>query len=162
MTVADLSAIGSESSWTSPTPYFEFDVVIGIQRLSLAEALPSCKPLCHRIWSQAEGVQPACLRFRFAGPLKERDPYREASPTERGPAVKDRDPSFPQEPLHNVGPSQPTRRPKARLVRSLAERTAVQLRVPINEIYEHVKTQLFDLISCKGIPDRQYSRLSTR
>ena len=96
-------------------------------------------------------MQPARLRFRCAGPLKERDPYREASPTEQGPAVKDRDPSFPQEPLHNVGPSQPTRRPKARLVRSLAERTAVQLRVPINEIYEHVKTQLFDLISRKGI-----------
>jgi hypothetical protein len=52
--------------------------------------------------------------------------------------------------------------PRLAPVRSLAERTAVQLRVPINEIYEHVKTQLFDLISRKGIPDRQYSRLSTR
>jgi hypothetical protein len=47
-------------------------------------------------------------------------------------------------------------------VRSLAQRTDVQLRVPINEIYEHVKTQLFNLISREGIPDRQYSRLSTR
>jgi hypothetical protein len=46
-------------------------------------------------------------------------------------------------------------------VRSLAERAAVQLGVPINEIYEHVKTQLFDLISRQGIPDRPYSRLST-
>ena len=46
-------------------------------------------------------------------------------------------------------------------VRSLAELTAVQLGVPINEIYEHAKTQLFDLISRQGIPDRPYSRLST-
>ena len=52
--------------------------------------------------------------------------------------------------------------PRLAPVRSLAERTAVQLRVPINDIYEHVKTQLFNLISRKGIPDRQYSRLSTR
>jgi hypothetical protein len=46
-------------------------------------------------------------------------------------------------------------------VRSLAERTVVQLGVPINAIYEYVETQLFDLISRQGIPDRPYSRLST-
>ena len=52
--------------------------------------------------------------------------------------------------------------PRLAPVRSLAERTAVQLRVPINEIYEHVKTRLFDFISREGTSDRQHSRLSTR
>jgi hypothetical protein len=51
--------------------------------------------------------------------------------------------------------------PRLYPVRSLAERTVVQLGVPINEIYEHVETQLFDLISRQEIPDKPYSRLST-
>jgi hypothetical protein len=46
-------------------------------------------------------------------------------------------------------------------VRILAEWMVVQLGVPINEIYEHVETQLFDLISRQGILNRPYSRLST-
>ena len=52
--------------------------------------------------------------------------------------------------------------PRLAPVRSLAEQTAVQLRVPSNEIYEHVNTRLFDFISREGTSDRQHLRLSTR
>jgi hypothetical protein len=38
-------------------------------------------------------------------------------------------------------------------VRSLAERTVVELEVPIKEIHKHVETQLSALISRHGIPD---------